>query len=232
MAKQKPQLIVALDVDTMDEAKRLVDALAPVVDIFKIGSQLFTAAGPASVRYAQERGKKVFLDLKFHDIPNTVASAVASAVGMNGLFMLTVHTQGGEEMLRLAATAGAKKAAELGSKKPLIVGVTVLTSDAKRDNLEKVVLERAKLAKAAGLDGIVASVEEAAVIRRELGPEFVIVTPGIRSANDDKGDQKRVATPAEAIRQGSDFLVVGRPIVKAPDPLAAAQKILDEMRKA
>lgn len=233
------QLIVALDVDTFDEARQLVDSIADSVDIFKIGSQMFTAYGPFAARYVQAKGKKVFLDLKFHDIPNTVASAVRSAVSLSvpptqdagfcPLFMLTVHTQGGKEMLEAAAASAQESAKHFGVPAPLIVGVTVLTSQAREDNLNQVVLERARLAKSAGLDGVVASVEEAAMIRKELGPDFIIVTPGIRPAGGDAGDQKRVATPAAAVQNGSNYLVVGRPIVKDPSPKDAARRMLKEI---
>ncbi len=234
-------LIVALDVDTFEETQKLVDDLADVVDTFKIGSQLFTAYGPFAVRYVQAKGKNVFLDLKFHDIPNTVAAAVGSAValsvppgkekGFAPLFMLTVHTSGGLEMLQAAAHAAKEQAAALKVKRPLIVGVTVLTSQTSEKNTQGLVLERAQLAKAAGLDGVVASVEEAAAIRKTLGKDFVIVTPGIRPAGTQAGDQKRVATPAAAIKSGSDFLVVGRPIVSAPQPRQAALDILNDIRQ-
>lgn len=235
-----PQLIVALDLETFEEAGKLIDDLADSVEIFKVGSQMFTAQGPFIVRYLQSKGKKVFLDLKFHDIPNTVASAVKSAVllsvspnqapGFAPLFMLTVHTAGGKEMLEAASQAGQAQAKALGVKQPLIVGVTVLTSTERNADLKTLVLERARLAQKAGLDGVVASVEEAALIRRALGPEFLIVTPGIRPADASLDDQKRVATPQEAIRQGSNFLVVGRPIIQASSPRTAALKILKDMQ--
>jgi orotidine-5'-phosphate decarboxylase len=246
----KDKLILALDVPTFDEARVIVETLGDAVEIYKVGFQLFTAYGPFMVRYLQAQGKKVFLDLKFHDIPNTVASGVSSAVGLSVpqhealdetgkktgkfalLLMLTVHTQGGAEMMKAAADAARKRAAELGVTKPLVVGVTVLTSDAARGNIAALVLERAKLAQSSGLDGVVASAQEAAMLRRELGNDFVIVTPGIRPAGLDVGDQKRVETPASAIKNGSSFLVIGRPIVKAKDPRAAALAILEEMRMA
>ncbi|HLF18984.1 MAG TPA: orotidine-5'-phosphate decarboxylase [Candidatus Omnitrophota bacterium] len=243
----KPQLIVALDVDTFDEARILIDSLASVVDIFKVGSQLFTACGPVVVRHVLARGKKVFLDLKYHDIPNTVANAVSAAVALSasvhevldekgkkkdakqGLFMMTVHIQGGEEMLKMAVEAATKAAQDIKVTKPFLVGITVLTSDEKTDNIRTLVLERARLAKACGLDGVVASCEEAEFIRKEFGKDFLIVTPGIRPAGAQAQDQKRVATPREAVLSGSDFLVVGRPVVKAANPLQAAKEILKEM---
>ena len=235
----KAQLILALDLEVMEQARKLVDELGDAVDIFKIGSQMFTAHGPFITRYLQSKGKKVFLDLKFHDIPNTVASAVKSAVslsvppkndpGFAPLFMLTVHIAGGKEMLEAASRAAKQEAQRLGVARPLIVGVTVLTSVAPDAGLENLVLERARLAKDSGLDGVVASVEEAAMIRRECGPDFLIVTPGIRPAEVSLNDQKRVATPQAAILQGSNFLVVGRPILQAASPREAALKILEDM---
>ena len=229
------QLIAALDVSTLDEAKKLVRALEGVVDIFKVGSQLFTACGPEVVRYLLKEGKQVFLDLKFYDIPNTVASAVAAAVniteGGRGIMMCTLHALGGLEMLQAAAQAARKEAQVTGVKRPLLVAITVLTSEAKKDNIPRLVLERAALAKQAGLDGVVASSQEAALIRREFGKDFVIVTPGIRPKDSAVGDQKRVTTPADAIANGSNFLVVGRPVVNAPDPAAAAKQILKEIKQ-
>lgn len=224
-------LIVALDVDTLDEAKALIKKLGDSVDIYKIGSQLFTAYGPQTVREVTSLGKKVFLDLKFHDIPNTVANAVTSATGL-GVFMMTVHTIGGREMMEAAVKAAQIKAKLMNIPRPFIVGVTVLTSAVREEATQSNVLERAKLAKLSGLDGVVASVEETAVLRQALGYDVIIVTPGIRPSGTDKGDQKRVATPAEAVRNGSSFLVVGRPVVTAEDPQAAAQGILNEIREA
>jgi len=246
----KDKLILALDVPTFEEARLIVETLGDTVEIYKVGFQLFTAYGPFIVRYLQSQGKKVFLDLKFHDIPNTVASGVSSAVGLSvpvnnaldpkgnktdkfaPILMMTVHTQGGAEMMKAAADAAKKRAAELGVDRPLVVGVTVLTSDAGGGSVSALVLERAKLAQASGLDGVVASAQEAAMLRKELGKDFVIVTPGIRPADVAAGDQKRVETPASAIRSGSSFLVVGRPIVKGKDPKAEAQAILDEIAHA
>ena len=236
MTVKSGQLIVALDVATLDEAKKLVRALDGIVDTFKVGSQLFTACGPEVVRYLLREGKEVFLDLKFHDIPNTVASAVAAAShiteGGRGIMMCTLHALGGLEMLQAAAQAARKEARITGVKRPLLVAITVLTSETKKDNIPRLVLERAALAKEAGLDGVVASSQEAALIRREFGKDFVIVTPGIRPKGSAVGDQKRVTTPADAIVHGSNFLVVGRPVVNAPDPAAAAKQILKEIEEA
>lgn len=246
----KPQLIVALDVSSLAETRELVDQLSPVIDIFKVGSQLFTACGPAAVRYIEAKGKKVFLDLKFHDIPNTVASAVNSAVeisvaversmdknnavpaGNLGLLMFTLHTCGGLEMMAAAAQASAKAAEKNGLTRPFVVGVTVLTSEAKKDNIQALVLDRAKQAQQAGLDGVVASCHEARMLRQEFGDDFLIVTPGIRPQGADVQDQKRIATPKEAVTSGSNFLVVGRPIVQADDPLTAAKNILNEINQS
>ena len=184
MDQRKAQLIAALDVENFDQAKRVVSALKETVDIFKVGSQLFTACGPEVIRYLLQKKKKVFLDLKFYDIPNTAAKAVEAAVGLaqgkNGIFMLTLHAQGGVEMLRAAVQAAAKSAQNIKVNPPLLVAVTVLTSEPKKDNIRSLVLERAQLAEEAGCNGVVASVEETAFIRQEFGKDFVIVTPGIR----------------------------------------------------
>ena len=231
----KDKLIVALDIETFAEARELINILSPSVEIFKIGSQLFTSCGPVVVRYLLAMGKKVFLDLKFHDIPNTVANAISSAIGLypgQSIFMLTVHTQGEVQMLKAAVAAASQKSKELNVNKPFIVGVTVLTSEEKTDNISRLVLERAHLAKQCGLDGVVASPQEAAFIRKELGKDFMIVTPGIRPKDAEANDQKRTATAFESIQNGSDFLVVGRPIIKAANPLEAAQKILEEIEQA
>jgi len=235
MTKRKAQLIVALDVDTLDEAKGLIDTLGDAVEIFKVGSQLFTACGPVIVRHLLKVGKKVFLDLKFHDIPNTVANAVTAAVGLNengrSIFMCTLHMAGGREMLERAVEAATETSKRSGVKRPFLLGITVLTSEAQTDSIGSLVLEKAMLAKEAGLDGVVASSHEAALIREHLGGDLIIVTPGIRPAGVQAGDQKRVTTPAEAQAQGSDFLVVGRPIVKAKDPAQAVKQILEEMAR-
>ncbi|HOW35426.1 MAG TPA: orotidine-5'-phosphate decarboxylase [Candidatus Omnitrophota bacterium] len=248
MKHDKAKLIVALDIDSFEKARELIDILSPVVDIFKVGSQLFTACGPVPVRFILAKGKKVFLDLKYHDIPNTVASSTSSTVALfvipavqqiannqgenPGVFMLTVHTSGGRQMLEAAVRASQEKAKELKVRRPLIIGVTVLTSEEKKENIQQLVLERALLAKEAGCDGVVASVEEASLIRQKFGKDFVIVTPGIRPKGTDVNDQKRIATPSEAVARGSNFLVVGRPIVEAENPLEAAKKILAEMNAA
>lgn len=249
MAKTKAGLIVALDVDTLLETRKLIEGLSPCVDIFKVGSQLFTACGPAAVRFILAKQKQVFLDLKFHDIPNTVAQAVKSAIRLNkpvhtaldeedgreiakredGLLMMTVHTSGGVNMMKAAVEEAKSQAEALKVKRPLILGVTVLTSEENKDNIQALVLKRALMAKEANCDGVVASVHEAPLIRKEFGGDFCLVTPGIRPAHEAANDQKRVATPKEAVLSGSHYLVVGRPIVKSQDPLASAKQILKEI---
>jgi len=225
------RLIAALDVRSLDEAKAMVDSLIPAVKIFKVGLGLFTLCGPAAVKMVNDKGGKVFLDLKFHDIPNTVASAVKSASDLS-VFILNVHTLGGSEMMRKAAEAVKGIPA-----RPKILGVTILTSmDQKAINglgieksVEEEVLNLAMMAREAGLDGVVASPQETSAIRQKLGKDFIVVTPGVRPKWAAKGDQKRIATPAEAIRSGADYIVVGRPIIKADDPVEAARKIIEEM---
>lgn len=213
----KSKLIVALDVDTWPEATALVEKLADAVEVFKVGSQLFTRVGPPILEFIHARGKQVFLDLKYHDIPNTVAEAVRAAAS-HRVMMLTVHSSGGAEMLKAAAGV---------SPRPMIVGVTVLTSVA--GDVEDEVLRRAKTCREAGLDGVVASPQELPKLRQEFGDKFVIVTPGIRPAWAAAGDQKRITTPAQAVKAGASYLVVGRPIIAADDPVAAARKVLDEI---
>jgi len=223
MLDLKDKLIVALDVDTLEKAEKIVDALGDEVKFYKIGSQLFTAYGPKAVEMVTKKGGEVFLDLKFHDIPNTVYLAVASGATLSKVFMMTVHIKGGIEMLKKAQEAALVKARELKIKKPLIVGVTKLTSEA---STEKDVLDSARIAQEAGLDGVVCSALEAKKIREEFGPGFIIVTPGIRPKGTSLGDQKRVATAKEAIEAGANYIVVGRPIVEAKDPLQAVADLI------
>ncbi|MBM3252178.1 MAG: orotidine-5'-phosphate decarboxylase [Candidatus Omnitrophica bacterium] len=211
----KDKLIVALDLDTLSEAEKLVDKLCPAVKMFKVGSQLFTACGPQVVKMIAQKGAKVFLDLKFHDIPNTVKNAVVAA-GKLKAFMLTVHLAGGKEMLQAAANV---------SNRPKIVGVTILTSQSETDTVKKV-LELAKLAKNSGLDGVVCSVAETRMIKKELGKDFLVVNPGIRPKDSALDDQKRTATPKEAIEAGADFIVMGRPILEAKDPLKLIEDLI------
>jgi len=219
MLKGRTELIVALDVDTYKKAKRLIDLLYPKVKFFKVGSQLFTACGIEIIKLIRKKKAKVFLDLKFHDIPNTVKRAVESAAKLK-VAMLTVHLSGGREMLKAAAGV---------VRRPRIVGVTVLTSK-KGKNTSKKVLGLAKFAKQVKLDGVVCSVQEAAKVRRACGRNFLIVTPGIRLKGSASGDQKRVSTPADASKAGANYIVVGRPIVKAANKRTAADSILKELR--
>ena len=233
----RERLVLALDVDDLKKANELVDKLSDYVGVFKIGSQLFTAEGAKVVNMVNERGGKVFLDLKFHDIPNTVARAAEVAAKL-GVYIFNVHTSGGYEMMKAAAEVTAKTSQELGFKKPLILGVTLLTSINQeilekevgiKKRLKEQVVHLAKLAKAAGLDGVVASSWEIKEIRKTCGEDFVILTPGIRPAGKSSDDQKRVMTPREAIKLGADFLVIGRPIRNASNPVEAAKEILREM---
>jgi orotidine-5'-phosphate decarboxylase len=218
--KKKSQLIVALDVPSVKEAKKLIDLLSSKVKIFKVGSQLFTLAGPEVVRYINKKGAEIFLDLKFYDIPNTVANAVSAATGL-GVKMMTLHISGGMEMLRAAVHAVGEEAARMRVKKPMLIGVTILTSqEAGSDE----VLALAKNGLENGLDGVVCSVREAKFLRDKIKKDFIIVTPGIRSNKASQDDQKRTATVREAYDAGSDFLVVGRPILAAQNPLDAVKE--------
>jgi len=232
------RLLVALDVEGLADADRLLDRLAGLVGACKIGAQLFTAAGPAAVEHARKRGFRVFLDLKFHDIPNTVAGAVRAATRL-GVRMLTVHASGGVTMMRAAAAAAAAEGP--GVPRPLCLGVTVLTSldraELQRDlglarSVEAHVLHLAERARAAGLDGCVASPREVRPLRNLLPPSWIIVTPGVRPAGGATDDQARTATPAAAIAAGADYVVVGRSITGAADPAAAARAILAEIHAA
>jgi orotidine-5'-phosphate decarboxylase len=230
----EPRVIVALDYPDAAGALALVDRLHSAQCRVKVGKELFTAAGPALVETLVARGFGVFLDLKYHDIPNTVASACRAAAAL-GVWMLNVHALGGAAMMKAAREALASH-----STPPLLVAVTVLTSMADADLAQlgfagratDLVLRLARLARDSGLDGVVASAQEAAMLRRECGPGFRLVTPGIRPAESGRDDQQRVATPAAAIADGADYLVIGRPITRAPDPLAALQAINREIERA
>lgn len=213
----KSKLIVALDVETYEQATGLVTQLKDAVDVYKVGSQLFTRYGPRIIEFIHDQGRQVFLDLKFHDIPNTVAKAVESAKALR-VAMLTVHTVGGADMLKAAAAV---------TGHPLLLGVTVLTSVA--GDVADEVVRRAKLAVECGLEGVVASPHEIGLIRKAVGEKPVIVTPGIRPAWSAAGDQKRFMTPAEAVAAGASYIVVGRPIVAAPNPAEAALRVAAEM---
>lgn len=232
----RERLIVALDVDTLDQAQALVHQLAGEVGMFKIGKQLFTHAGPQAVRLVQELGGEIFLDLKFHDIPNTVAKAAVEATRL-GVKMFNVHASGSLEMMRATVKEVRRVCRQEKRRRPIMLAVTVLTS-LNQDDLQRVGVERkvadqvvrlALLTKEAGMDGVVASPHEVADIREACGRRFVIVTPGIRPADAGRNDQQRVMTPRDALRAGVDYIVVGRPIVEATDPVAAARSIVAEM---
>jgi len=227
----KDRLIVALDVDSKEKALRLVDALGPHVGMFKVGKELFTAEGPAAVRSIVQSGGRVFLDLKFHDIPNTVAKAVGSAAQL-GAFFVTLHASGGRAMLEAAASA-------LPAEGTQLLGVTVLTSHTDdsleetgaRGSVAETVRRLAVLARDSGIDGVVCSPHEITLIRESVGDDLVIVTPGIRPKGSAKGDQARVTTPLEAVRLGCDYIVVGRPITEAASPADAAEAIVEELSR-
>jgi orotidine-5'-phosphate decarboxylase len=230
-------IIVALDLPTAEQAIALAEQVAPVVGAFKIGKELFTAVGPDIVRRIRATGASVFLDLKFHDIPNTVAKAVASAVRLD-VQMLTIHASGGSEMMRAAEESAQKTAAQAGLNAPLVLGVTVLTSsDANtlaeigcEPNPGKQVERLAKLAVASGLRGLVCSPLEIAQLRQILPASVQLVTPGIRTGAEKADDQKRTLSPREAMDAGASWLVIGRPITAAPNPRAAAEKILATLK--
>jgi orotidine-5'-phosphate decarboxylase len=241
-AHPRSNLIVALDFDSLSAALKFAKQVADLVGMFKIGNQLFTSAGPEAVRQVTQLGTGVFLDLKFHDIPNTVAGAVLAAAGLPGVQLMNVHALGGTAMMR-AASQAISAGVPMGADRPRLLAVTVLTSmDSKAIREVGVggppktrVLKLAKLAQSAGVDGVVASVQEAKAIRKSCGREFLIATPGVRmkeksaSAQDD---QARTATPREAIKAGADFIIVGRPILAATDPRSATQEIVDEIASA
>ncbi len=227
MNRTEPRTIVALDFAGRDTALAFVGRLDPALCRLKVGFELFVAAGPGLVEALHERGFSVFLDLKFHDIPNTVAAACRAAARL-GVWMLNVHASGGARMMQAA-----REALEGGPSRPLLIGVTVLTSMDERD-LQGLGIERspaeqalflAGLARENGLDGVVCSAQEAADMRKALGPDFLLVTPGIRPAGSAAGDQRRIVTPEQAFRLGSDYLVVGRPVTRAEDPLAVLRDI-------
>lgn len=234
----RDRLAVALDLPSLERAREAIDALDGVPGWLKVGAQLFAAAGPEAVRAAGRRGR-VFLDLKLHDIPRQVAAAVDAATA-HGVSMLTLHAAGGSAMLAAAREAAEDAAARTGRERPALVAVTVLTSLGE-DGLAEVgvaggvdrqVGRLLDLARAAGLDGVVASAREAAWIRRRAGAGFTIVTPGIRGAGDPPDDQTRTAPAGEAVAAGSDLLVVGRPILRSGDPAAAARAVVDEIERA
>lgn len=226
-------IIAALDVPSVEAAKKLIEQIGDRVGAFKVGMELFTAAGPEIIEQIRSRQASVFLDLKFHDIPNTVAKAVNSAVQLD-IQMLTIHTHGGLEMMKAAEEAAQARAAKLGVETPLVLGVSVLTS-MNQENLAELGIQSSvadqvqrvvTLGLKAGLRGFVCSPLEITRLRSFIPPTTKLVTPGIRMATDSKGDQKRTTSPKEALEMGSDYLVIGRPIYAAPDPAQALESIL------
>jgi orotidine-5'-phosphate decarboxylase len=229
--QENNRIIIALDMDDQKQVLSFVKELNPAQCRLKIGKELFTSYGPKLVKKLQKQGFSIFLDLKFHDIPNTVYKAVRAACQLN-VWMLTIHAAGGSEMMRAA-----RRAVEESSHKPILVAVTVLTSLSGEDlheqgiqrSTDEQVLRLASLAQQNGMDGVVCSAAEAASIRKLLSENFVLVTPGIRPTGDESQDQKRVVTPKDAISAGSNFLVIGRPITQARKPVEKLNKILDEI---
>ncbi len=239
MLSVKDRLIVALDVDTARSAEILVSRLQDQIGIYKIGLQLFNSEGPEIVTRIHRLGGKVFLDLKLHDIPNTVGRTAAVLTRLK-VFMFNLHIAGGSEMMKKAAESTAREADAAGIPRPLVLGVTVLTSINQSmlsdeigipGRIEDQVVKWAKLAQASGLHGVVASPRETRAIRSACGPDFLIITPGVRPAWADADDQQRLMTPKEAVAAGADYLVIGRPITAASDPVRAARTIVDEMEE-
>lgn len=235
--KPHERIILALDVDSERDALSLVDELSHLVGVFKIGMQLFYSAGPDIVKRIAGAGHRVFLDLKFHDIPNTVRVATRAVTNL-GVYMLNVHIAGGREMMKQAAEAASEEGKRLGKPVPFVLGVTVLTSISEEQlrqelripiKMEQLVREWALMAKECGLTGVVASPQEIAAVREACGPKFVIVTPGVRPAWSEKDDQQRIATPARAVQMGADYIVIGRPILKAKNRKDAAMRIIEEL---
>ncbi len=235
----KDKLIVALDVDTMDEVDRLVGLLKDDVGMFKIGMQVYNSLGSGVISRVKDAGGGIFLDLKLHDIPNTVAQTVRVLTRL-GVDIINVHASGGRAMMEEASRAAAEEAVKLDIRPPLVIAVTILTSLGEEDMADigyggkpqDMVRRLATLAKEAGMDGVVCSPLEASLVREQCGPDFVTVTPGVRPATAQVGDQKRIMTPGRAIESGSHYLVVGRPITGAADPREAAQAIVKEMEEA
>ncbi len=234
----KPEIIVALDYSDIKPVKEIVRRIGSAVNWYKVGLELFVSHGQEALEFLKSENKNIFLDLKFHDIPNTVAGAMHSSLKY-GVDMVNVHAQGGIEMMKTAADSMREECARRGVKAPLVIAVTLLTSlDEKY--LEKYnigfsssadyVLHLAKTVQEAGLDGVVSSAKETGIIKTDLGADFITVTPGIRPLDSSADDQKRVVTPADAKKLGTDYIVVGRPITKAEDPYLAAVRISEEMR--
>ncbi len=232
------RIIIALDVDSKEEALSLVEEL-PRAEIFKVGLTLFTSEGPSLLRDIQDLGKKIFLDLKLHDIPNQIGGAVKAGVSL-GAHMMTLHASGGRAMMAQAVETARQESAKLGRPKPLLLAVTVLTSLKEEqlreigmnDRLFEQVLKLARLARGEGMDGVVCSPQEIGIIKQDLGPEFLVVSPGIRPEWAAAQDQKRILTPSQAIRKGVDYMVIGRPIIKAPSPSKAFLRIVEELHDA
>jgi orotidine-5'-phosphate decarboxylase len=234
----KDKIIIALDVDSLERARELVALLHSATGAFKIGKQLFTRYGPQAIAMVHDAGGAVFLDLKFHDIPNTVARASAEVV-RHGVLMLNMHAMGGFEMMRQTVAEVHRTAESLHVRRPLVLAVTVLTSLGQSDlvatgissGVEEQVRRLAQLARSAGVDGVVASPQEIEMIKTACGTEFLVVTPGVRPKAAAADDQKRILSPGEAIRKGADYIVVGRPVIEAPDPLAAVREIINDIRQ-
>lgn len=234
LEEARKKIIFALDVHTLDDIDRWADTLAGKVGMFKVGKELFTSCGPAAVRAVQRHGGQVFLDLKYHDIPNTVASAMCEAARL-GVRLANLHALGGAEMMETAVNAVHKEFSS--AERPRLLAVTILTSSTVETlrqvgiehSVQDMVVRLARLAKASGMDGVVASPLEISLIREACGPDFLIVTPGVRPPFAAVDDQKRIMTPAEAVSSGADYLVIGRPIAKAADPVQAVECIAAEI---
>ncbi len=236
----RDRIVLALDVDTREKAISLVRELAEYVGVFKVGMQLYNSVGPDIVKEINQLGGKVFVDLKFHDIPNTVASA-GRVMARLGCHMFNVHAAGGREMMQSLVKELKQESELLGQAEPITLAVTVLTSISQEQlaqdmfiqdmQIKDLVVRWANMAQECGINGVVCSPQEIIAIRQACGPDFKIVTPGIRPAWSEANDQKRITTPRQALDMGADYMVIGRPIVKAADPAAAAQRIIDELEE-
>ncbi|QGT99664.1 Orotidine 5'-phosphate decarboxylase [Candidatus Syntrophocurvum alkaliphilum] len=236
--QSKDRIVLALDVDTKNEALELVGKLSDHVGVFKVGMQLFNTTGPDIVKEINDLGGKVFVDLKFHDIPNTVGSAARVLTRLNS-YMFNIHAAGGKKMMEQAAKDTLNEAEKLGKNSPLLLAVTVLTSISQKELEEEMFISDLKIpelvekwalmAKQSGVTGVVCSPQEIEIIRKACGSDFVIVTPGIRPSWSEQNDQKRITTPRQALELGADYMVIGRPITEAKDPVEAAQSIIEEL---
>jgi orotidine-5'-phosphate decarboxylase len=236
----RDRIVLALDVDSEKKALAIVKELADYVGVFKVGMQLFNSVGPRIVYEIMDLGGKVFVDLKFHDIPNTVAAAGRVMTGL-GCHMFNIHAAGGREMMQLLSSEVKKEARRLGQPEPITLAVTVLTSISQQQLAEEMYVTNMKiadlvvnwslLAKECGISGVVCSPQEISVIRQACGEDFIIVTPGIRPAWSEANDQKRITTPRQALDLGADYMVIGRPILKADNPVDAAQRIISELEE-